>query len=197
MSDKPESRHGTGNRPQNAADGASRRTFLKGSAVSAGMLATAGCFGEQSATGGNGETTEMVPGDGEPAPGGQVRQFTVHAIEADVVYNAFGLHQPKAALYVLEENLVEALAASGAPPTTPSRTCRTTHAIRNARRRTTAETISIRRRRRRRRRNSRRQTKRSRRRRSARRRRRTTRSARRRGRHFIARARRKRRPSGS
>ncbi|WP_249038756.1 multicopper oxidase domain-containing protein [Haloterrigena salifodinae] len=79
------------------------------------MLATAGCFGENSATGED-ETTGMSPGDGEPAPGGQVRQYTVHAIEADIVYDAFGLHQPKAAIYVLEENLVEALAASGVTP---------------------------------------------------------------------------------
>lgn len=78
------------------------------------MLAAAGCMGED-VTGEDLREREL-PSSGEPAPGGQTRQFTVHAIEADVVYNAFGLHQPKAAIYVLEENLVEALAASGVTP---------------------------------------------------------------------------------
>lgn len=77
------------------------------------MLAAAGCFEGDSLS--DGDKTEKLPAD-EPAPDGQVRQFTVHAIEADVVYNAFDLHQPKAAVYVLEENLVEALAASGVTP---------------------------------------------------------------------------------
>ncbi|WP_408957762.1 multicopper oxidase domain-containing protein [Natrinema sp. 74] len=92
-------------------DRPTRRTFLKGSAVSAGVLAASGCMGNNSV-----DSKKEAFAPGEPAPGGQVRKFTVHAIEVDVVYNAFGLHQPKTAIYVLEENLVEALAASGVTP---------------------------------------------------------------------------------
>jgi len=53
---------------------------------------------------------------GDDDPEGQTRTYTVHAISPEIVYNAFGLNQPKAAIYVLEENLVDALAASGVTP---------------------------------------------------------------------------------
>ncbi|WP_336024361.1 multicopper oxidase domain-containing protein [Halobellus salinisoli] len=47
--------------------------------------------------------------DGEP----QVRNFTVHAIDVDIPYNTFGLHQPNGAMYVLEENIEAVRAAEG------------------------------------------------------------------------------------
>jgi hypothetical protein len=34
-----------------------------------------------------------------------VQEFTIHAVEADIVLNRFGLHVPNSAIYVLEENL--------------------------------------------------------------------------------------------
>ena len=37
--------------------------------------------------------------------GSEVREFTIHAIEADVVMNRFGLHVPGGAMYVLDEHL--------------------------------------------------------------------------------------------
>lgn len=52
----------------------------------------------------------------EPKAGSQIRMFTVHAIEVDLVYNRFGLHQPNATVYVLEEDLEEAREASGKIP---------------------------------------------------------------------------------
>ncbi|WP_143423338.1 multicopper oxidase domain-containing protein [Halegenticoccus soli] len=47
---------------------------------------------------------------------GEVREFTIHAIPVDIVYNKYGLHQPPGAMYVLEENLEEARRASGVVP---------------------------------------------------------------------------------
>ncbi|WP_303657489.1 multicopper oxidase domain-containing protein [Halomarina pelagica] len=99
--------------PEPEMSTASRRTFLKGSGVvgSAALLGGAGMGGANLLDGDNQGT---VPD--EPDDGGEVRHFTVHAVEVDLVYNRYGLHQPNAAVYVLEENLAEACAASGEVP---------------------------------------------------------------------------------
>jgi hypothetical protein len=47
---------------------------------------------------------------------GRTRQFTIHAIEVDIVYNRFGLHQPDGVMYVLDENLDAVREASGVTP---------------------------------------------------------------------------------
>ncbi|WP_440770626.1 multicopper oxidase domain-containing protein [Natronorubrum sp. DTA28] len=114
MSDENDSQHDPTVESRAGIQPPSRRSFLKGSALAgtSGLMAAAGCLGQDSAS--DDDTVDIT--DGEPAPDGQVRQYTVHAIEADVVYNAFGLHQPNAAIYVLEENLEEALVASGVTP---------------------------------------------------------------------------------
>jgi len=54
--------------------------------------------------------------DVEPAAPAVDRKFKVHAIEADIVYNKAGLHQPNGAMYVLEEKLEEARKVSGVVP---------------------------------------------------------------------------------
>ncbi|WP_101295026.1 multicopper oxidase domain-containing protein [Halegenticoccus soli] len=89
----------------------SRRDVLKGGgALGAGaLLANAGINPNEPFTE-HGEVPD------EPDEGGRVRHFTVHAIEVDLVFNRYGLHQPNAAVYVLEENLDEARAASGVVP---------------------------------------------------------------------------------
>ncbi|MEF8843137.1 MAG: multicopper oxidase domain-containing protein [Haloarculaceae archaeon] len=46
---------------------------------------------------------------------GEVRTFTVHAVEVDVVMNRFDLHVPNGAMYVLEEDLDAVREASGEP----------------------------------------------------------------------------------
>lgn len=48
-----------------------------------------------------------------PDEGGRVREFTVHAIDVDIVLNAFGQHQPNGVMYVLDENLDAARRVSG------------------------------------------------------------------------------------
>ncbi|KYH24612.1 multicopper oxidase [Halalkalicoccus paucihalophilus] len=62
----------------------------------------------------NVDLDEMVPET--PDEGGKVRHFDVHAINVDIVYNAFGQHQPNGVMYVLEENLKAARRASGCAP---------------------------------------------------------------------------------
>ncbi|MCL7417237.1 MAG: multicopper oxidase domain-containing protein, partial [Halalkalicoccus sp.] len=52
----------------------------------------------------------------EPAADAQVRSFTVHATEIDLVYNRYGLHQPNAAIYVLEQDEEMVREASGKIP---------------------------------------------------------------------------------
>ncbi|KYH24333.1 multicopper oxidase [Halalkalicoccus paucihalophilus] len=52
----------------------------------------------------------------EPTKGGKVRHFDVHAVEVDIVYNAFGVHQPNGAMYVLKENKEAVRKASGEIP---------------------------------------------------------------------------------
>jgi len=47
---------------------------------------------------------------------GRTRRFTIHAIEVDIVYNRFGLHQPNGVMYVLDENLDAVREASGETP---------------------------------------------------------------------------------
>lgn len=90
-----------------------RRSFLKGS----GTAASAGLLLQNpgvAAMGEKGRGDEEVPD--EPKHGGKVRHFEVHAIEVDLVYNRYGLHQPNAAIYVLKEDLEEAREASGKIP---------------------------------------------------------------------------------
>ncbi len=88
---------------------ATRRSFLAGSgALASGMALGGGAFG-------------VLDGDerhvpDEPKKDGKVRKFTVHAIEVDIPYNQFGLHQPKGAMYVLDEDLKAARKASGTFP---------------------------------------------------------------------------------
>jgi len=63
---------------------------------------------------------------------GRTRRFTIHAIEVDIVYNRFGLHQPNGVMYVLDENLDAVREASGETPTTPSRWSKTRQRARNS-----------------------------------------------------------------
>ncbi|XVH33329.1 multicopper oxidase domain-containing protein (plasmid) [Haloferacaceae archaeon DSL9] len=62
----------------------------------------------------NADLNEVVPE--KPDEDGAVRHFDVHAIDVDIVYNAFGQHQPNGVMYVLEENLEAARRASGCVP---------------------------------------------------------------------------------
>lgn len=49
-------------------------------------------------------------GPGDPCPAdAPVRSFTIHAIKVDIVYNAYGQHDPKGVMYVLAENRDEVL----------------------------------------------------------------------------------------
>ncbi|MFD1585809.1 multicopper oxidase domain-containing protein [Halorientalis brevis] len=109
------------NDPQSATDetdplagDATRRDFLKGSGTVAGsgMLfsgsdvqpfeeALAGC-------------DETVPD--EPTNGGKVCHFEVHAIDVDIVYNRYGLHQPVGVMYALKDDLDRIREVSGKRP---------------------------------------------------------------------------------
>ncbi|WP_254546642.1 multicopper oxidase domain-containing protein [Halomarina pelagica] len=88
---------------------ATRRSFLAGGgALASGMALGGGAFG-------------VLDGDerhvpDEPKKDGKVRKFTVHAIEVDIPYNQFGLHQPRGVMYVLDEDLEAARKASGTFP---------------------------------------------------------------------------------
>ncbi|QLG60504.1 multicopper oxidase domain-containing protein [Halorarum salinum] len=86
-----------------------RRTFLKGSGA---LAASAGLANGTAIAAENGLAGD-VPEEPED---GQVRHFEVHAIEVDLVYNRFGLHQPNAAILVLKEDLKEAKRLSGKVP---------------------------------------------------------------------------------
>ena len=74
------------------------------------MLASSGALIGGGAAAGFGQIPD------EPTEGGQVRQYDVHAINVDIVYNAFGQHQPNGVMYVLEESLDAARRASGCIP---------------------------------------------------------------------------------
>jgi FtsP/CotA-like multicopper oxidase with cupredoxin domain len=52
----------------------------------------------------------------EPDKGGQVRHFDVHAIDVDIVYNRYGLHQPVGVMYALEDDRKEIKKLSGKRP---------------------------------------------------------------------------------
>ncbi|ADJ16642.1 multicopper oxidase domain-containing protein [Halalkalicoccus jeotgali] len=82
-----------------------RREFMIGAGAAATTLSGAAA---------NMDLDEVVPE--EPDKGGKVRHFDVHAISVDIVYNAFGQHQPNGVIYVLEENLKAARRASGCAP---------------------------------------------------------------------------------
>ncbi|WP_435345939.1 multicopper oxidase domain-containing protein [Haloarchaeobius sp. HRN-SO-5] len=88
----------------------SRRSVLAGTGTLATGLGTLpnGAFAD------SGQGTTQVPN--EPDENGQVREYTVHAIEVDIPFNQFGLHQPKGTMYVLEEDLDAANEASGTLP---------------------------------------------------------------------------------
>ncbi|ADJ14097.1 hypothetical protein [Halalkalicoccus jeotgali] len=97
MSEHPsEQRDRTGDRDDLSSErvDTSRRNFM----ISAGTAATmmGGGYAAQ-------EHLREAMRD-EPAKGGKVRHFDVHAVEVDIVYNAFGVHQPNGTMYVLEEN---------------------------------------------------------------------------------------------
>jgi hypothetical protein len=49
----------------------------------------------------------------------KTRHYTVHAIDVEITYNSFGTHNPKAAMYVLEENLEAVREVEGVEPGTP------------------------------------------------------------------------------
>ncbi|MFB9809072.1 multicopper oxidase domain-containing protein [Haladaptatus pallidirubidus] len=84
--------------------------------MAGGALATSTVLNRAGLTDSMLEEDEPKEVPDEPTNGGKVRQFTVHAISTDIVYNKYGLHQPNAAMYVLEENLEEARKASGKVP---------------------------------------------------------------------------------
>ncbi|SEO51848.1 Multicopper oxidase [Halogranum amylolyticum] len=104
-----------GSEPEDARLGdeltTSRRSFLAaGSALAAGA-------GLPTSTDGSGELSaneESVPE--EPDEGGEVRHFDVHAIDVDIVYNRYGLHQPIGVMYALEDDLDEINKLSGKVP---------------------------------------------------------------------------------
>jgi FtsP/CotA-like multicopper oxidase with cupredoxin domain len=50
-----------------------------------------------------------------PGSSGRGRDFTIHAVEVEIVLNTFGLHMPHGAMYVLEEDLEAVRAADGEP----------------------------------------------------------------------------------
>jgi hypothetical protein len=52
----------------------------------------------------------------EPDKGGQVRHFDVHAIDVDIVYNRYGIHQPVGVMYALEDDRKEIKKLSGKRP---------------------------------------------------------------------------------
>ncbi|WP_265110833.1 multicopper oxidase domain-containing protein [Halosolutus halophilus] len=81
-----------------------RRTFIQG----LGMVPMSGFL--------TNDVSATQAGDVSTESDGTVRTYTVHAIEVDIVYNRFDLHQPNGAMYVLEENLEEAREASGKTP---------------------------------------------------------------------------------
>ncbi|XVH32387.1 multicopper oxidase domain-containing protein [Haloferacaceae archaeon DSL9] len=88
----------------------SRRTFLQGTgAVAAGMALAGNANRVQS-------LEEYVDKKDEADHKPRVRHFEVHAIEVDIVYNRFGLHQPNGVMYVLEENIDAVREASGEIP---------------------------------------------------------------------------------
>ncbi|RBI61461.1 hypothetical protein DMJ13_12145 [halophilic archaeon] len=89
----------------------SRRSFL----AAGGTLAAGASFpGEDSFPGGPAENRGDVPD--EPDDGCEVRRFDVHAIDVDIVYNRYGLHQPVGVMYALEEDLDEIRDVSGKVP---------------------------------------------------------------------------------
>ena len=89
----------------------SRRSFLAAS----GALAAGATLPVSARTPGeNSVNQESVPD--EPDEDGEVRHFDVHAIDVDIVYNRYGLHQPVGVMYALEEDLDEIRDVSGKYP---------------------------------------------------------------------------------
>ncbi|QLG63860.1 multicopper oxidase domain-containing protein [Halorarum salinum] len=86
-----------------------RRTFLKGS----GALATTAGLASGHANAGEDDRAGDVPEEPED---GQVRHFEVHAIDVDIVFNRYGLHQPVGVMYALKEDLKEIRDLSGKVP---------------------------------------------------------------------------------
>ncbi|MBX0293911.1 multicopper oxidase domain-containing protein [Haloarcula nitratireducens] len=87
-----------------------RRNFLKGGS----SLAAAAAFPTGASSAGEDERTDHVPD--EPDGGGKVRHFDVHAIDVDIVYNRYGLHQPVGVMYALKEDVDEIRELSGKVP---------------------------------------------------------------------------------
>ncbi len=83
-----------------------RRTFVKG----AGALTSAGALLPE--VSGATNPLESAAMDRQA----DVVSFDVHAVDVDIVYNKFGLHQPNGAMYVLEEDLQAVRDASGETP---------------------------------------------------------------------------------
>jgi len=72
-----------------------RRTFVQG----VGMLPLSTSLLD------NEEARQQLDLGNSAHGSGRTRRFTIHAIEVDIVYNRFGLHQPNGVMYVLDENL--------------------------------------------------------------------------------------------
>lgn len=56
------------------------------------------------------------PDDEHERKKSQKRKYTVHAIDVEITYNSFGTHNPRGAMYVLEENLDAVREAEGVLP---------------------------------------------------------------------------------
>lgn len=83
-----------------------RRTFVQG----VGMLPLSTSLLD------NEEARQQLDLGNSAHGSGRTRRFTIHAIEVDIVYNRFGLHQPNGVMYVLDENLDAVREASGETP---------------------------------------------------------------------------------
>ncbi len=106
---KPSYSHGNAQSSGTGRSAPTRRSFLATGGVLAGGLLLGASQG-----GGDTASTASVPD--EPADGGQVREFDVHAIDVDIVYNRYGLHQPVGTMYALEEDLSAIRELSGSTP---------------------------------------------------------------------------------
>jgi len=99
-----------------------RRTFVQG----VGMLPLSTSLLD------NEEARQQLDLGNSAHGSGRTRRFTIHAIEVDIVYNRFGLHQPNGVMYVLDENLDAVREASGETPDDASRWSKTRQRARNS-----------------------------------------------------------------
>lgn len=97
-------------------ESATRRGFLQGSGMlaSSGMLYSGSLLQSSEDVLSSGKNDKTVPE--EPTNGGTIRYFDVHAIDVDIVYNRYGLHQPVGAMYALGEDVDRIREVSGKRP---------------------------------------------------------------------------------